>query len=806
MLFLQTLGRIRLARADGSEIDELLRQPKRLALLAYLCSPRPGVWHRRDVLLAVFWSSLDTPRARTALRNALYVLRQHLGEGVIRTRGDEEVSVDPALLTSDVATLESAVAAARFDEALARYEGEVLPGLHIADAEGFEGWLDEERARVRRLVSAAGLGLAEARERAGDLAGAAVALAGVVKLDPIDESAIRRLIALHDRSGDRARALDTYERFRARLAGEFEAEPAAETVELADTIRARRVPERVSTAVARNQAATPLRGAPVENGAAATSPMPASGTEVGDGAPERVLERTASPAERGRGGLVRRRVLVAAVAAFSVVGLAAAVTSLARRTSEAVSPRTLIVLPIENRTQRKDLDYLATGLGDEIATRLRGIGGLETTKSPAGADWPAAVRKDLSRIAEAFGAQVAFRGQLSFSSDSVVVTGDVVDVATTRGRAIGRQAFLVDSLRDGASRIAAAIAGTLFRSEDPEMPRRSIRDDIDPESFRLTLRAWHAFTPASDSALAMFMAAVRRDRTNARAWAGLSSVWASRAVTWRMPFDDGAARAEAAVDRALALDSLEGTAWLNRAAIRGHRTRSLVVAESLLARAIAADPGNPEIYAIKSSLYRHAGDWVRARDAARMARQMEPLSPGYIGGEALLGLCGNDPEESLRLYLEQATIDPSAPGPYRGVARARARLGQWEQAVNDLRRGLTDSARGTDTTRSGLSAEEEYWALIHRDGKRRLDQLRARERTGWVSKGQMAFVMVAAGDLDGGLDLLETEARKGDVGAYRAWCNVDMDEARMSPRTSVRLATIMSRLPKWELPEPVPRT
>jgi len=172
----------------------------------------------------------------------------------------------------------------------------------------------------------------------------------------------------------------------------------------------------------------------------------------------------------------------------------------------------------------------------------------------------------------------------------------------------------------------------------------------------------------------------------------------------------------------------------------------------------------------------------------------------------LLGLCGNDPEESLRLYLEQATIDPSAPGPYRGVARARARLGQWEQAVNDLRRGLTDSARGTDTTRSGLSAEEEYWALIHRDGKRRLDQLRARERTGWVSKGQMAFVMVAAGDLDGGLDLLETEARKGDVGAYRAWCNVDMDEARMSPRTSVRLATIMSRLPKWELPEPVPRT
>jgi len=90
MMLLQTLGSIRLTRTDGSELDEVLRQPKRLALLAYLSSPRPGVWHRRDVLLAAFWPGLDTAHARTALRNALYVLRQHLDDGVIRTRGDEE--------------------------------------------------------------------------------------------------------------------------------------------------------------------------------------------------------------------------------------------------------------------------------------------------------------------------------------------------------------------------------------------------------------------------------------------------------------------------------------------------------------------------------------------------------------------------------------------------------------------------------------------------------------------------------------------------------------------------------------------
>src|SRR4030095_15628541 len=103
MMTLHTLGSIRLTRGDGTEVHEVLRQPKRLALLAYLSSPRPGVWHRRDVLLAAFWPGLDAAHARTALRNSLYVLRQQLDDGTVRTRGDEEVSVDPACLMTDAA-------------------------------------------------------------------------------------------------------------------------------------------------------------------------------------------------------------------------------------------------------------------------------------------------------------------------------------------------------------------------------------------------------------------------------------------------------------------------------------------------------------------------------------------------------------------------------------------------------------------------------------------------------------------------------------------------------------------------------
>src|SRR6188474_2037717 len=105
---------------NGGEVDALLRQPKRVALLSYLAMPRPGTWHRRDSLLGTFWPELDQLRARTALRSALYTLRRHLAEGAIRTRGDDDVSLDPHLFTTDVAAMMDDIAAGKNAEALAR--------------------------------------------------------------------------------------------------------------------------------------------------------------------------------------------------------------------------------------------------------------------------------------------------------------------------------------------------------------------------------------------------------------------------------------------------------------------------------------------------------------------------------------------------------------------------------------------------------------------------------------------------------------------------------------------------------------
>src|SRR5437870_11832514 len=111
MIQLHALGTLSLTDAAGREVRPLLSQPRRFALFAYLAVATPRGLHRRDTLLALFWPELDQEHARTALRQALRVLRTTLGSGGVVGRGDEEVSLDFGQIWSDVTAFERASSA-----------------------------------------------------------------------------------------------------------------------------------------------------------------------------------------------------------------------------------------------------------------------------------------------------------------------------------------------------------------------------------------------------------------------------------------------------------------------------------------------------------------------------------------------------------------------------------------------------------------------------------------------------------------------------------------------------------------------
>jgi len=240
MIELRMLGRLSLTGADGREVRGLLGQPRRLALLAYLAAASPQGFHRRDTLLALFWPELDQEHARAALRQALHVVRDALGGDAVTSRGDEEIGLDFAQVSCDVAAFERALRIGQLEEALDLYGGALLEGFFISDAPEFERWLETERARLQQAAAGGARALAERYESDNDLTRAVRWTRRSIELAPSDEGLVRRLIALLDRQGDRAGALEAYEAFARRVAAEYDAEPAAETRALVAAVRARR--------------------------------------------------------------------------------------------------------------------------------------------------------------------------------------------------------------------------------------------------------------------------------------------------------------------------------------------------------------------------------------------------------------------------------------------------------------------------------------------------------------------------------------------------------------------------------------
>ncbi|MDH3459362.1 MAG: protein kinase, partial [Gemmatimonadota bacterium] len=239
MIEFRALGPAELVGPEGADARAVLARPKLLGLLAFLTVGARRGFQRRDSLIGVFWAELDQARARSAVRQSLYRLRLFLGEGVVVTRGDDEIAVSETGFWSDVRAFEDALKGGDRAAALNVYRGDLLEGFYVPDAPEFERWIDERRKQLRQLASTAAWELAD-QEAGLKHTGAAGHWSRYARnLAPLDERLLRRVIKLLDRLGDRAGAVREYETFARRLADELELEPSPETAALVESVRAR---------------------------------------------------------------------------------------------------------------------------------------------------------------------------------------------------------------------------------------------------------------------------------------------------------------------------------------------------------------------------------------------------------------------------------------------------------------------------------------------------------------------------------------------------------------------------------------
>lgn len=209
---------------DGSAGAIPLRQ-KDLALLVYLrLEPRPG--HSRNALAALLWDEQVTRRARHSLSQAVRHLRLALGSLVATSRSTVELRGD---LSCDAADLD--VGAVDDDATLSCYAGDFLVDLTLgAGAEEFNTWADGRRAHLRRKAIAILDARCERAFRAGDWSELLQLARRLIEIEPLSESAHRRIISAWLHFGERGFAIRHYRSLERLLWQEVGARPDAATV------------------------------------------------------------------------------------------------------------------------------------------------------------------------------------------------------------------------------------------------------------------------------------------------------------------------------------------------------------------------------------------------------------------------------------------------------------------------------------------------------------------------------------------------------------------------------------------------
>jgi DNA-binding SARP family transcriptional activator/TolB-like protein len=670
-------------------------QPRRLAMLALLArAGERGV--TRDKLLALIWPDTDEERARRAITQGIYALRQELGSDDALL-GIKELRLNPDLVTTDVGDFAAAFAAGRYEDAVRLYAGPFLDGVHLVGNDEFERWAERERIVLAHEHSEALEKLAMADDARGDHARATGWWRRLCAKDPLSARYAVGLMQSLAAAGDKHGALEHARVHEILLEEQLDLPADREVVAMAARIR-RELRAAASVAAVEAGAAVP----PIAAGAAVAADEPT----VASHPPPLSRETTSESSVVRQRPAWRRMGLAGGVA----VGAVAVALALGRTQEEAHgragadSTAIVAVGRITDYTESANRRY-GRPVADLLSTNLARVPGLQVVsaarmlelekQAAAVGDTSAAAVMQAARLAgatEIVDGIVYVRpdGRLRLDLRRVGLTsGAILDAQTVEGPDLFA---LVDS---GTARLVSAHGG---RAPTPV----SGATTTSAAAYRLYVEGLNAFADGDGPAAErLFAAALREDTSFA-----MAAYYYARTATTRVNIVARLARALRLSANASDRERLlirAGWAWLGPAPELG------ALADTLVVRYPQETEGH--LYAGVARL--QAGDFLAAIPPLERAVAMDSLSFTHV--DSLTGCTACVAQAQIVLAYELAdslsaaeraarrwtALQPKAVAPWTTLWDALERAGRFADAQAMIERLTTldpDAAEAMDRT------------------------------------------------------------------------------------------------------------
>ncbi len=455
--------------------------------------------------------------------------------------------------------------------------------------------------------------------------------------------------------------------------------------------------------------------------------------------------------------------------------------------AEEPSRASVAVLPFVNMSGNPENEYFSDGLSEELLNVLAKVSSLKVAARTSSFHFKGHTG-NIEDIAAKLGVAAVLEGSVRQSGKRVRITAQLINA--TDGYHLWSETFdrELDDIFEVQDEISNAVVKALkvkLLGEDPSL--RGLNGTTNPEAFNSYLQGMHYVNQGSDkdalmAAVEAYRKAIDIDAEYAEAYAGLAKALELLATNNFADLDQVVDKAEEAARKSIELAPTLADGHMVLSVLASGYRLDPVVGMKEIDKAIELDPGNVPVLIEYSRLHAIAGNSETAVNAARTARDLDPVSTAAAQQLGNVLYLAREFDEAIVAFKRALSLNPHYPRPHYGIGMCKYLQGDVEEAAKSVALEPLDWMRF-----SGLAILQRK--LGDNDGA---EEAMASLIESYRDNGlyQQAQVHAQWGDINASVDALLNARDIGDPGVSQIIVDPLIDALRTDPRFVALLADV----------------
>ena len=442
------------------------------------------------------------------------------------------------------------------------------------------------------------------------------------------------------------------------------------------------------------------------------------------------------------------RIALASAAAILLALAALWFWGLSNTRKSDIDQKSVAVLPFDNLSADQANAYFASGMQDEILTKLAQLGELKVV-SRASTEKYQKLPRNLRAISRELNVATVLEGSVQRSGDNMLINVQLIDPRTDTHLWAESYQRKFENVFDVEAEVARKVADALHvKIAASSQDRLRAVPTTNPHAHDLFLRA-HALGAHSDEQslqrkIELLRQAVEEDPNYAMAWGDLAGAYLTIADAYRAPREVLDQMRHAALMSIKSDDKAAvGHIWLG--AISMLYDRNFPLAKRELERAVALDPNSSDAHRwFGWYLARIERNFVGGRTELQRARSLDPFYTWPLVFESAISIAQGDNQAALQFAERIIEIDSRFFYDVDPIANVYAATGRWQDAVKRY-----ESLPPGTLTKPNFQLAICYAQLGENERPRKiLTDLEAFAKEHYTDRTHIAAIYAALGDKD----------------------------------------------------------